>query len=160
MLDILESGAPNILRVRASGRLTDADHAAFLRKLEYLAHRYGRVRVLLDMTGLDGCDACSGWDDPVVSLRWKDAVKRFAVVGREADRAWEKPLTEPFVNVRFFPPSRREEGWRWVCEGAEEEIDKEWIRHLAYAKWEAAGRPADDAERFWLEAEREPAHTV
>ena len=29
------------------------------------------------------------------------------------------------------------------------------IRELAYAKWEAAGRPAGDGVQFWLEAERE-----
>jgi hypothetical protein len=29
------------------------------------------------------------------------------------------------------------------------------IRELAYAKWEAAGRPPGDGVRFWLEAERE-----
>jgi len=31
----------------------------------------------------------------------------------------------------------------------------EKIRHLAYSKWEGAGRPLDDGVRFWLEAEQE-----
>jgi hypothetical protein len=29
------------------------------------------------------------------------------------------------------------------------------IRALAYRKWEAAGKPAGDCTRFWLEAEQE-----
>jgi hypothetical protein len=159
MLTILDSGAPNILRARACGQLTPADHNAFLARLEALAHRYGKVRVLLDVTELGGYDPCSAWDDPVCSLRWKDAVKRFAVVGNPNDRDWEKRLAEPFVNVRFFAPGQAEEAWHWVCEKAEDEIDKEWVRHLAYAKWEAAGRPSGDGVRFWVEAEQELLHT-
>ena len=31
----------------------------------------------------------------------------------------------------------------------------EAIRLCAYQKWEAAGKPADDGLRFWLEAERQ-----
>jgi hypothetical protein len=29
------------------------------------------------------------------------------------------------------------------------------IRALAYRKWEAAGKPAGDCTRFWMEAEQE-----
>lgn len=29
------------------------------------------------------------------------------------------------------------------------------INHLAYRKWDAAGRPAGDCACFWLEAERD-----
>jgi hypothetical protein len=159
MLNILESGAPNVLRVRAGGQLTAADHGAFRGRLEALAHRYGKVRVLLDVADLEGWDAVSPWGDPVCSLRFKEAVKRFAVVGKEKDRVWEKRLAEPFVNVRFFFEGQREEAWRWAAEGAEDEVDREWVRHLAYAKWEAAGRPAGDPLRFWVEAERELLHT-
>jgi hypothetical protein len=56
MLNILDGGAPNILRARACGQLTPADHAAFLARLEFLAHRYGKVRVLLDLADLGGFD--------------------------------------------------------------------------------------------------------
>jgi hypothetical protein len=34
-------------------------------------------------------------------------------------------------------------------------VSDEEIRVRAYQKWEAAGRPAGDGMRFWLEAERE-----
>lgn len=157
MLQILGSGAPNILRVRVTGQLTAADHASFLARLESLVHRYGKVRVLFDMSDLENCDPCSAWNDPVRILRWKDAVIRFAVLGKDA-QGWEKRLAEPFINARFFPLDQREDAWHWVAEGAEDEIDREWLRHLAYAKWEAAGRPTGDGLQFWKEAERELLH--
>ncbi len=35
------------------------------------------------------------------------------------------------------------------------QISHDDIRHLAYLKWEAAGRPEGDGGHFWWEAERE-----
>jgi hypothetical protein len=159
MLNVVECGAPNVLRIQASGQLTEADHHAFLCELDALRQKYGKVRVLFEVSGLEGWEDCSAWDDPVCSLRSKDHVKRFAVVGEKKDREWEKRLAEPFVNVRFFEPEEREKAWHWVVEGAQSEIDREWISHLAYAKWEAAGRPEGDGLKFWVEAERELLHT-
>jgi len=34
-------------------------------------------------------------------------------------------------------------------------VSEEAIRLSAYAKWEAAGKPAGDGARFWLDAERQ-----
>lgn len=34
-------------------------------------------------------------------------------------------------------------------------VREQAIRELAYARWEAAGRPMGDGVQFWLEAERE-----
>ncbi len=34
------------------------------------------------------------------------------------------------------------------------------IRHCAYLKWEAAGRPGGDGVSFWLEAEQELCRTA
>ena len=31
----------------------------------------------------------------------------------------------------------------------------EWVRQTAYEKWEVAGRPEGQSDRFWSEAERE-----
>jgi cold shock CspA family protein/ribosome-associated translation inhibitor RaiA len=39
-------------------------------------------------------------------------------------------------------------------------LREETIRLRAYERWEAAGRPAGDGVRFWLEAERELMQTV
>jgi hypothetical protein len=37
-------------------------------------------------------------------------------------------------------------------------VKPEAIRRRAYEKWEAAGMPAGDGVKFWLEAERELTH--
>ena len=65
----------------------------------------------------------------------------------EAMRDWDYQSAPPPAG-RETPPLK---GEPTVIDRVREES----IRELAYAKWEAAGRPAGDGVQFWLEAERE-----
>lgn len=40
---------------------------------------------------------------------------------------------------------------------ADSEVDEQHVRELAYRKWEQAGCPHGDQDRFWQEAEQELA---
>jgi hypothetical protein len=155
MLEFMEYREGNVLPMKAAGELTRGDHLQFLTQLESLAREGGKVRVLCELKNVKGLETDSGWEDPIFALRDKALVKRFAIIGQKKYRRWMRPLAEPFTEVKFFTPHQREEAWRWVCEGALEEAERERISRLAYAKWEAAGRPCGDDVRFWLEAERE-----
>lgn len=158
MLKIIDGGSPNVLRIKTKGKLTEADHTKFRASLESLIQRFDSIRVYLDVSESADFDVCSKWDDPQSCLRWKDGVKRFALIGKPNDKYRERKITEVFVTVRFFPTNEADKAWEWVTEGADEEIDNEYVRHLAYAKWEAAGRPESDGVQFWLEAQRELHH--
>jgi hypothetical protein len=155
MFRFIECLGEDVLMVEASGELTLADHVKFLTHLESVAREYGQVRVLCELNDLKGMEVASAWQDPTFGLRDKGLVKRFAVVGEEQDRRWLRPLSEPFTEVKFYPRAARDDAYRWVAEGAEEESDHARISRLAYAKWEAAGRPPDEEARFWREAEQE-----
>lgn len=155
MLRFTRRAGGNVLKVDVGGELTHADHVEFLRHLEGVAREYGKARLLCVLKGFKGAEASSGWEDPTFGLRDKALVKRLALVGGKKHRRWLRPLAEPFTEVRFFTPKQQKEAERWVAEGAEEEAERERLSRLAYARWEAAGRPEGDGARFWLEAERE-----
>jgi len=159
MLTYLGSGKGNILWVKARGELTPADHMVFFARLEQLIQTYGKARVLCELEDVDGADACAAWTDPMSSVRYKDGVRRFAVIGDEKDRPWLTRLGEPFVNARFFTTAQRGEAWRWVSEQIEDDC-QEHIRRLAYAKWEAAGHPPGDGVPYWVAAKWELLHAV
>jgi hypothetical protein len=127
----------------------------FLARLGPVVQRHGHARILIELEGFTGWGPESPWDDLTFSLRFRDRIHRCAVVAPEKDRMWMRRLAEPFTNVRLFAPDERERAWLWVAEGAGSDTDHEAIRRLAYAKWEAAGRPPGDGVPFWLEAERE-----
>jgi hypothetical protein len=163
MLNFLECSEGSILEVTANGELTRADHVAFLARIEGLFKKQGKVHVLWEMKDFRGWESSADWDDPSFSLRYKDELKRLALVGPDKDRTWLARIAEPFGNVRYFRPVEREEAWNWVTEGVDKDLEQACIRRLAYLKWEAAGRPPGDGVPFWLEAERElsgPATTA
>jgi hypothetical protein len=159
MLTYLGHRTGNILWIKARGELTPADHAEFFARLESLIQKYGKARVLCEVEDVQGADACAAWTDPTSSVRYKGGVRRFAIVGDEKDRAWLTRLCEPFVNARFFSTVQRGDAWRWVTEHVEEDC-QEHIRRLAYAKWEAAGRPPGDGVPYWVAAEQELLNAV
>lgn len=154
MLTFATLSPGNILRVTATGELSTVDFQEFLTRLRPLVEKYGKVRVAFELKEFTGWDPYSAWDDLMFSLRYKDEVRRFAVIGNDSDEPWMRRLVEPFVNSRHFAESERAEAWRWVTEGADEDLTEQ-IRRLAYSHWEAAGRPEGDGLRFWIEAERE-----
>jgi len=154
MMSFTVCSGGSVLIVRVSGELSSADCRAFLARLESLTQSHDHVRVFFELGECRGCDPSSAWNEPTFSLHFKDRVRRFAVVGKDQTRDLMQGLAEAFLNARIFPIAEREEALRWITEGVEEE-NKDQIRRLAYAKWEAAGRPAGDGLPFWVAAERE-----
>lgn len=154
MLNVIECTQRDLLKVEASGKLTRADHVQFLSCLEGLSQEYGRVRLLVELKGFRGLEPDSAWEDPTFSLRVKSLVKRLAIIGEEKELATMKSLGNAFTEVCLFTPQQREDAYRWVSEGYEEDV-KERIRKHAYLRWEKAGKPVGDPARFWIEAERE-----
>jgi hypothetical protein len=159
MLHLLEGSAANLVRIKIGGTLTDADHQAFLKRIHEVIEKYGSVRILCEADNLEGWDNLSAWDDATLSLRERERVGRVTIVADASARKWMERMVEPFVNARFFTPEQSEEAWNWAVEGAQEEIDREWIRRTAYYHWEAAGRPNCDGTQFWFEAEHDLLHS-
>jgi hypothetical protein len=155
MLTCSDTRAGSVLAVKATGELSVADWQAFIARLEPVVRDHSSARILFELQGFEGWDPASAWDDLTFSLRFRDCVRRFAVVGEPKDRKWMRRLGEAFANARLFTPGQREAAWLWVAEGAVSGGEKEEVRRLAYAKWEAAGRPSGNDLAFWVEAERE-----
>lgn len=160
MLTFEERTRGNILRFKARGELTQADHAEFLARLDALIQKCGKVRIFCVLEDVQKSKCCEAWLDPTALFRRKDCVRRFALVGKEMDSAPLSRMSEAFTDTRFFPLEAGEEAWKWVTEHTDEDIDQEHIRRLAYAKWEAGGRPEDNGVKFWNEAQRELCNAV
>ena len=80
MLLFLEGGRGNILRVKARGTLTDADHLAFVQKLQAFIQEHGRAGVVCELEDCRGWNGYGAWDDPTSRLRFREGVTRFAVI--------------------------------------------------------------------------------
>lgn len=54
MFQELPVNVPNVLAIRASGKLTDADYKSFLPRLEALIREHGRISVLIELEDFRG----------------------------------------------------------------------------------------------------------
>jgi hypothetical protein len=119
MLTFLERSAGNVLAVKVTDKLTHADCARLLPRLEQLIAEHGNVRVLFDLEECDGWELGAAWDELKFSLAHGGQVERCAVVG---GRRWQEVMTKlarPLFKGKYFDKAEQEQAWQWVLEGAD-----------------------------------------
>jgi len=104
------------LVIHVSGKLAKTDYPDFVSEFERLVRQHGRLRVLFDMTGLQGWDVGAAWEDTKFGIKHFADIERMAMVG---DRKWQhgmavlvKPFTKATIDTSIdLTPLRRESGW-------------------------------------------------
>ncbi|HYT92283.1 MAG TPA: STAS/SEC14 domain-containing protein [Gemmataceae bacterium] len=119
MLSYIDRSAGNVLGVKATGKLTHADHQQLVPKLEELIREYGKVRMLFDLEDCEGWNLRAVWDDLKFALRHGGEVERCAVVGEKRWQEIGTQMAKPFFQkIRYFDKSQSEEAWQWVLAAA------------------------------------------
>lgn len=116
MFHIMPESAANLICIKVSGKLTDADYKAFIPKVEEVIEEFGIIRFYVDILDLDGWEWRAAWDDFAFGINhWKDFSK-MAIVG---DKRWielsaliASKITK--ADVRFFDRSCAAEALIWV----------------------------------------------
>ncbi|MHC4428247.1 MAG: SpoIIAA family protein [Planctomycetota bacterium] len=109
----------NIVVVRASGKLTDADYKLFVPHMETLLERWGRLRMLFEMDDFQGWDASGLWDEVKFHAEHRKDMKKVAVVGEKQWEKWASKLSRIFTgaDVRYFDRSEHDEARAWIQAG-------------------------------------------
>jgi hypothetical protein len=112
-----ETNSGSTLEVKAIGKLTHEDYQRFGPEFDRLAAEHGKLRVLFDLSGLDGWEAEAMWDDLKLGIKHHADLERLAVVG---DRTWEKwmsVLWRPFTSgeMRYFDKAQLEAARAWLA---------------------------------------------
>lgn len=116
MFEILSESEGKVVGVRATGKLTDADYAELMPKLETLIAEHKRIRLLVDMEGFEGWDVLAAWDDFTFGMTHWHHFEKMAMVG---DRAWEQTAAKAMdllmrSEVQFFELVDRDAAWDWI----------------------------------------------
>jgi hypothetical protein len=112
--------AGNIVEVKASGRLTDADYDEYIACMEALIGRWGHLRMLLMLdVGFEGWDPSAAWSEFKFQVRHREHIRRVAVVGSsrwvEVGSRISGHLTG--TEVRYFEHETAGEARLWIAEG-------------------------------------------
>jgi hypothetical protein len=113
----VETSAPNIIAVRASGKLSTADYDAFVPEVERLIKQHGKVRILFEMHDFHGWELGALWEDTKFEIKHFSHIERLAMVG---DKKWEKGMAafcKPFTSakIRYFDVAEEDDAKNWIA---------------------------------------------
>lgn len=133
MIETIETGSPQVVGLKLSGKLHDEDYRQFVPGWEIISTAEGKLRLLIQFEEFHGWDLQSAWDDLNFGLKRDLGFERIAVVG---DRKWEKlvaSFARPFIQaeVRYFDKSEVDAAWKWIREKDEGKDTTEGIGELA-----------------------------
>jgi hypothetical protein len=133
MIETIETGLPNVVGLKLSGKLHDEDYRQFVPGWEIISTVEGKLRLFIQFEDFHSWDLHSAWDDLSFGLKRDLGFERIAIVG---DRKWEKlvaSFAKPFIQaeVKYFDESEVGAAWKWLRENGDGEEATEGIGELA-----------------------------
>lgn len=106
----------NVVRVRVSGKLTQADYDKLIPSWEQMIARHGSMRMLFVMENFSGWEAGAAWEDFRFGREHGKQVERIAMVGEKKWQEWMSKLASFFVSeeVKYFDHTEIEAAERWI----------------------------------------------
>ncbi|HEY1581837.1 MAG TPA: STAS/SEC14 domain-containing protein [Chthoniobacterales bacterium] len=107
---------PNLVTVRATGKLTQEDYNQLIPVWQRLIDEEGSMRLLFVMEDFHGWKPGAAWDDFRFDAGHSHEVERVAMVGEKKWQAWLAKLGAIFMpeRVRYFDLAALAEAERWV----------------------------------------------
>ena len=118
MIDVLLQSHDDVVGVRASGVLTDADYKLILIPLlEKTIAKHGRARLLVEIADtFAGWEMAAAWDDAAFGFADRTDFSKIAMVGGPQWIVWSARLFAPFIagEMRAFPAGQTQQAWTWI----------------------------------------------
>jgi len=122
MLEFIES-AGDVIAATVSDKVTGADLAAMMDRLEQAMDRHEVVHVFAETRSIDGIEVSGLGSHIARAMPLFGKLRRFGRVAVVADQAWVRAGSRvesallPFVGYRVFKPEQREQALAWVLGG-------------------------------------------
>ena len=109
-----ESG--KFLVIHARGKLVEEDYKGLEPQFERLSPHPGKLRVLFDMTGLQGWEPAAAWQDIKFDIRHFSDIDRLAIVGEKPWQHGLATLFSPFTRAttKYFDSNKAGEARTWL----------------------------------------------
>jgi hypothetical protein len=117
-IQLTEERAGKPLVIHVTGKLEKKDYEYFVPAFERLLKQHGKLRVLFDMTGLQGWDAGAFWADLKFDVKHFSDIERLAILG---DKKWQQGMAtfcKPFTKatIRYFDHTDAAAARKWLGE--------------------------------------------
>lgn len=107
-----------LVTLTLKGQLHTDDYAAFTPELDRMLTKHGKLRLLLDISELEGVEPLVPFRDLGFDMKHYNAFERIAMVGDARWHEWLTRLGHPFTgaHLRYFEHSALESAMRWLQE--------------------------------------------
>lgn len=120
MIEVLAESSGNVLAVKASAKLTDADYKdTFIPRLEEVIAEHGKARLLFTFDeSFEGWEPRAMWDDASWGIRHLNDFEKIAMVGAKKWVEWAVKLDAHFMKgtIRTFDRDQLDSAREWIKE--------------------------------------------
>ncbi len=122
MLEFID-GADGVVAMTVSDKITGADLAAMMERVEQAMARRDVIHVFVETRSVDAIEVSGLASHIARAMPLLGRLKHFGRVAVVADQAWVRAGTRiesallPFVSYRVFMPAQRDEALAWVRGG-------------------------------------------
>jgi hypothetical protein len=116
-------GADGVVAMTVSDKITGADLAAMMERVEQAMARRDVIHVFVETRSVDAIEVSGLASHIARAMALLGRLKHFGRVAVVADQAWVRAGTRiesallPFVSYRVFMPAQRDEALAWVRGG-------------------------------------------
>ncbi len=118
MIEIISESDSNVIALKARGTLSHQDYQEVLiPKLENLIQKFGKARVLLDLSeDFHGWDEDAMWDDTKFGIDHRNDFEKLAIIGDIDWYKWDVRLVDVIEScpVVVFRAGEFRKAWRHV----------------------------------------------
>ncbi len=118
MIEVIQESQGQLLGLKASGTVTDADYKNILiPRLEAIIKDHGKARFLFDFDDqFHGYEPAALWDDTVFGVKHKNDFEKIALVGGPKWIEWASRISASFMpgTVKTFTAPQIQEAWSWL----------------------------------------------
>lgn len=126
MFQTIPVAEDNIIAIKASGKLTDADYQSFLPQLsDIIDSSETPVSILIELEDFHGWDKKAAWDDFKFGMKSEDDIAHIAIVGENRWQKWMTVMGNAFTSteMRYFSRDELSEAWSWLREAEQAESE-------------------------------------
>lgn len=112
-----EMGNGKLLEMHLTGKLVKGDYEESLPAIERLIKQHGKLRILVDMTGLHGWTGAALWEDIKFDMKHFNDIERVAIVGDKKWVQWMATFSKPFTmaTIRYFDLAISDKARDWLA---------------------------------------------
>ena len=116
MIIILPESQGDLVCLKVSGKLTDADYKGMIPKLEAVIDAHGKIRLFADLSEFNGWEWIAAWDDFAFGIKHWNHISRMALVGEKRWQELSATIADKIMpaDVKFFAVENSNEAFEWV----------------------------------------------